>query len=132
VKKELFLFGQFFLFGMGLVLCYDCLRVIRRIFAHGILWVTVEDLLFAAAGGGLFFLRLCQWNDGIWRGYILLGALLGALFYYVCFGRKFMKIWEKIIISAKKRLKKIGKAATMGIKKLRRERRHEDDEKKAP
>jgi hypothetical protein len=132
VKKELFLFGQFFWFGMGLLFCYDCLRVLRRIFAHGILWITVEDLLFAAAGGGLFFLRLCQWNDGIWRGYILLGALFGALFYYVCFGRKFMKIWEKIIISAKKRLKKIGKAATMGIKKLRRERRHEDIEKKAP
>jgi hypothetical protein len=126
VKTEWILFAQFFLLGAGAVLCYDVLRVVRRIFSHGILWISVEDFLFAAAAGIWFFLRLCQWNDGILRGYLLLGTLLGAVTYYRCFGRNFMKIWEKIIISAKKRLKKLSKVATMGVEKLRRERTHED------
>jgi hypothetical protein len=124
VSKELFLFGHFFLLGAGGVLCYDCLRVIRRIFSHGILWISVEDFLFALLAGGWFFLRLCGWNDGILRGYLLLAAAFGALVSAVC--------CEKIMIFARKRLKKTGKAATMGIEMIRRARSHGETEKKAP
>jgi hypothetical protein len=132
VKKELFLFGQFFLFGAGLVLCYDFLRVIRRIFCHGFLWISVEDTLFGLVAGALFFLRLCQWNDGIVRGYLLLAVLLGALTYYACCGRYLMKFFEKIIIFVKKRLKKAREAATMRVEKFWRVREYEKTEKKAP
>lgn len=112
--------------GAGLVLCYDCLRVIRRIFSHGILWISVEDFLFAASAGIWFFLRLCQWNDGILRGYLLLAALLGALICSACCGRYLMKFSEKIILYAKKRLKNIAKAVTMRKEKNRRERSHDE------
>jgi hypothetical protein len=122
VKKELFLFGHFFLLGAGSVLFYDCLRVIRRIFSHGILWISVEDFLFAALAGGWFFLRLCGWNDGILRGYLLLAAALGAFVSAVCF--------EKILLFAQNRLKKWRKAATMGVKKIRRARSYGETEKK--
>jgi hypothetical protein len=132
VKKELFLFVQFFLLGAGLVLCYDCLRVIRRIFGHGILWISVEDFVFGMAAGGWFFLRLCQWNDGIVRGYLLLAVLLGAVTYYACCGRHLMKFFEKIIIFVKKQLKKLGEAATMRVEKFWRARTHEETKKKTP
>lgn len=124
MSKELFLFGRFFLLGAGLLLCYDCIRGLRRIAPHGILWISLEDFLFAALSGGWFFLRLCEWNDGILRAYILLAVLFGAVVAYFFF--------EKILFFIKKQLKKVFKAVTMGRDNVWRERHHGRKKKKAP
>ena len=49
LEIEVMLFVQAMLAGAVLVLVYDLLRVIRRIFVHGIIWVSIEDALY------------CQW-----------------------------------------------------------------------
>jgi spore cortex biosynthesis protein YabQ len=115
---ELRLFGQFFLLGAVMVVVYDLLRVLRRMFRHGIIWISLEDFLYWIVGGGLFFLYLCRDNNGIIRGYIILAMVLGACGYYGLCSRPLMHRMEKIIISVKKRLKKVQKAATMGVKRL--------------
>jgi spore cortex biosynthesis protein YabQ len=122
VSGELALFVQFFLMGAMVALSYDFLRVIRRIIAHGLLWISLEDIIFSLLAGGGLFLVLCDKNDGILRGYILLAALLGVIVGALCVGRYILRFSEKLIFFVKNGLKKLSKAATIMRKKIRRER----------
>ena len=77
LEVEVMLFVQAILAGAGLFLVYDVLRVIRRIFVHGIIWVSIEDALYWMISGFWIFLRICRMNDGIIRGYMLVAGLAG-------------------------------------------------------
>lgn len=126
LEQELILLGQAFLSGAGLSLVYDMIRVIRRIVPHGIILVSIEDLVYWVAAGGWLFLKACQVNNGIIRGYMLLGIGAGALVYGILFGRWFMRIATKWILAAKKRLKRVTKAVTIELKKLHRNQETEE------
>lgn len=117
---QLGLFGQSVILGAAMFLLYDLIRMFRRIFLHGIIWVSVEDFFYWLVVGSYFFLRLCQVNDGIIRAYILLGMALGAWLYYRICSRYFVRLFSKIILRIKKRLKKWYKLVTIKIKKLRK------------
>ena len=116
LETELFLFGRSVLLGAVMFVVYDLLRVLRRIFPRGIFWVSIEDLLYWVAAALYFFLQLCRENNGIIRGYILLGIILGALCYDRMISRFLMEWMTKSVISAKKRLKKLYKKVTMKLK----------------
>ena len=75
------IFVHFFLFGMIAFAAYDGIRVVRRIFPHGIFMISLEDLVYWMVISLCFFLHLCQVNNGKIRGYVLLGSLLGCLLY---------------------------------------------------
>ena len=113
LEVEVMLFVQAILAGAGLFLVYDVLRVIRRIFVHGIIWVSIEDALYWMISGFWIFLRICRLNDGIIRGYMLVAGLAGAALYYAVFSRPLMFRITKIIHSAKKQLKKMKNVATI-------------------
>lgn len=116
LETELLLFGRSVLLGVAMFVVYDLLRVLRRIFPRGIVWVSIEDFIYWVAAALYFFLQLCRENDGIIRGYILLGLILGA-FGYDRFISRFLMAWmTKRVISIKKQLKKIHKKATMKLK----------------
>lgn len=127
LETELAIFGQAVLSGIGMLIFYDILRVFRRIFSHGILWVSLEDFLYGILVSGFFFLELCRENSGVIRGYILLGLALGALLYQRLCSRYLMRHLTKGILLAKKRLKNIVKKVT--IKKKEREKPRETEEK---
>ena len=116
LETELALFGQAVLFGVLMFAVYDILRVVRRIFPHGILWISVEDLIFWVLAAVLFFLQLCRDNNGIIRFFILLGMVVGAWCYNRILGRRLMGWLTKIIFSIKKQLKNTWKKATMKIR----------------
>ena len=116
LETELALFGQAVLFGVLMFAVYDILRVVRRIFPHGILWISVEDLIFWVLAAVLFFLQLCRDNNGIIRFFILLGMVVGAWCYNRSLGRRLMGWLTKIIFSIKKQLKNTWKKATMKIR----------------
>lgn len=122
---QLGLFGQSVILGAAMFLLYDLIRMFRRIFLHGIIWVSVEDFFYWLVVGSYFFLRLCQVNDGIIRAYILLGMVLGAWLYYRICSRYFVRWFTKIILRVKKRLKKWYKLVTIKIKKLRKQEEKE-------
>lgn len=124
------LFAQFFLFGVLIVVIYDGIRIFRRILPHGIIWISLEDLLYWTGIALCFFLRLCQENNGIIRGYIILGVVLGAGVYYRLCSRFFMKHLTKWIRSLKKRLKKICEIGKIKIKKLHSVSKQEESEKR--
>ena len=48
---------------------YDGIRVVRRIFPHGIFMISLEDLVYWLVISFCFFLHLCQVNNGKIRGY---------------------------------------------------------------
>lgn len=78
----------FFLTSMfcGMFLCgiYDCIRVFRRIVIHHTqIWIFVEDILFWLYGAMVIFKVAYLMNDGIIRGFSLMGFVLGALIYHM-------------------------------------------------
>lgn len=130
LEIEVGMFGQSVLMGILFLVAYDVIRIIRRVFRHGIIWVSIEDFLYWLVVGIWFFLHMCQVNNGIIRGYVLLGIVLGAWMYYRLCSRPLMRCLEKIIISIKKRLKKVRQVVTIRIEKLRTVKKPKESEKK--
>ena len=71
IIKELQFFGLAVLRGMLLLILYDMLRIVRRVIAHGVWAVAVEDLCYWMAAVVLVFQLIYQENDGALRGYAL-------------------------------------------------------------
>lgn len=128
LEIELALFGSSLLLGAGLFAVYDVIRILRRIFPHGIVWISLEDLCYWIVASIFFFLRLCQVNNGMIRAYILLGMALGALGYYNLLSRYVMRWLAKMILLVKKQLKKWSKVITIKIEKRKKSHGTEEEE----
>lgn len=76
---------QFFLtsiiWGIILLIIYDVLRIFRRVIAHKWFFVAVEDVLFWVMSAFLIFRMMYQQNNGIIRGFSILGMTLGMVVY---------------------------------------------------
>lgn len=128
LEVQLGLFFQSVLLGAVMVFLYDLLRIIRRVFLHGIIWISVEDFFYWLTVSVYFFLRLCQVNDGIIRAFIALGMVFGAWVYYLLCSRHFMRWFSRMIFQVKKQLKKWCKLVTIRVKKLKRPKKSEESE----
>lgn len=81
IVQELTFFTHSVLMGLVITFIYDWIRVLRRLFKHGTVLMSVEDLLFwLACGIGVFYM-LYRENDGTLRWFAILGAALGMFFY---------------------------------------------------
>lgn len=90
--------------GVGFLLgvLYDFLRAIRLSFTRGKWSVIVFDLLYffiVAFGSYLFILAA---NKGEVRSYIIIGELVGAVFYYFSLGYALMKLTDKFVLILKR------------------------------
>lgn len=107
--------------GEGLVVFYDVFRIFRRIVPHGVIWISVEDILYWIVCALLVFGMIFQTNDGLVRGFSIGGICIGMLFYNHFVSPFFVKhissILEKIIRFWKKGLKKAGKVVKIKISK---------------
>lgn len=139
---------QFFaiavMWGMVLAACYDCLRILRRVFIHRkILMLAVEDIIFWMLSGFAMFHVIFLVNDGIIRSFALLGFLLGGAMYQytvsyylvkyiskvlLLFRRTLVKILRKLLINP---LKKLCKSITIKLSKIRNENKEKHRLKKA-
>lgn len=76
---------QFFLisilWGIILLVVYDVLRIFRRVVKHAWFFVAVEDVLFWIVSAFLIFRMMYQQNNGIIRGFSILGMTLGMIVY---------------------------------------------------
>lgn len=82
VLKELQFFGLALLRGVLILVLYDLLRIFRRVFPHGIVLVSAEDLGYWAVTALLVFQLIYQQNDGAVRGYALLAVMMGMAAYH--------------------------------------------------
>lgn len=82
IEQEVrFLLYSFFT-GIFLLVLYDGLRIIRRIFPHGKCATFWGDFFFWLFGGLVVFLMCYEVNDGIIRGFSLMGIAVGMLAYH--------------------------------------------------
>ena len=70
-----------FLLGAGIAFGYDLFRILRRVIPHGILWISLEDLLFWLLTAGSIFSLLYYENNGMFRWIAVFSAGAGMLAY---------------------------------------------------
>lgn len=92
IVQELTFFTHSVLIGLVITFVYDWIRVLRRLFKHGTLLMSVEDLLFwLACGIGVFYM-LYRENNGTLRWFAVLGAAVGMFFYKMIVRDAFVNI----------------------------------------
>ena len=84
--KELLLFVKSVWYGSFLLMIYDCLRILRRVFKHSDIIVAVEDLIFWT-GSALF---------------LFVGTIVGAAAWYFSLSRYFVKYVSMLLIKLKR------------------------------
>lgn len=77
--------------GIFISFLYDILRVYRRLFPHGLFWVSVEDLVFWIYCSAEVFFLMHREGDGNLRWFAVLGAMLGMGFYVKLVSPLFVK-----------------------------------------
>ncbi len=82
ISVELHFFLISILWGIMLLLAYDVLRVFRRLIKHGIFFVALEDLIFWVCASLFIFAMMYEENDGIIRGFSIMGMSLGMVLYH--------------------------------------------------
>ena len=82
--------------GLVLVLCYDAIRILRRIFYVGFIRIIIEDIIFWTVAAIFMFNIYLKYNYGRPRFFSIL-LTVGTMFAFEWFiGRK---IIDKIVIS---------------------------------
>ena len=91
ISRQLAPFVQSVLLGLTARLLYDLLRSFRlRLPRSTALWDTLYCL---AVGTGLFFFTLRR-ADGLLRGYVVLGALGGAVLFFCLLSPLLRPLWD--------------------------------------
>lgn len=88
-------------FGLCLGVAYDLLRLWRREGRLPFVPVLLLDLLYFALYTFSTFLFLMDQCSGELRPYVLLGQLLGAVFWLCTLSRPFLKLGQRIVGVAK-------------------------------
>lgn len=144
IGQEALLFGISILVGAGLFLLYDVLRIFRRIAPHGTIWISIEDFIYWLLCTGVVFVMLYWENDGMVRGFALMGLVFGMGIYYLLLSRyvvsvnvlilktvlrylykilhfffgPMVRIGKKVVRFLIKRLKKVARAVKISLCKL--------------
>ena len=85
--------------GVGFILgvLYDFLRAIRLSLTKGKIPIIIFDLLYFFMVAFMSYLFILAANKGEVRSYIIIGELLGAVFYYFSLGFALMKLTDKFV-----------------------------------
>lgn len=101
--------------GIGIAICYDGLRIFRTIFSHPAFLTSLEDLLFwIFCTASIFRLQFYQ-NNGVSRGFSILGIMFGMLVYDKMIGERLVAAAGKLIHFIKRQLTGIGKMFKMTL-----------------
>ena len=110
--EELRKIGMSALLGATLACAYDFFRIIRVAFRHNTVALSTEDLIFFICITFPVFGFLLEINNGVFRGYLILGVLLGFMMYRETIGRfvvwllgNFLGKIRKIVIKVLKKLR---------------------------
>lgn len=123
ISEEVLLLFMSIYGGLVLVLCYDLMRVIRRVFKASMIRVIIEDVIFWTVASIFMFDIFLKYNYGRPR-YFAVGAALGtmALFEYFI-GRNLVNktslLLRKILNTLLKPLKKVLKDIKLKSKKAK-------------
>lgn len=133
------LFAMAVVWGSGMMMAYDCLRLVR-IFIRQKKWLQVsEEILFWMAASGCIYALLYQYNNGAVRNYIVCGMGTGMVLYRGMLSsvfirgmsavlrpiRKMCLIFKTFVKNAENTLQSALTKRKIKLKKLRQEKREE-------
>lgn len=90
VSQQLLTFGMSVLLGLSAGVLYDLLRPFRLRFPRS---TALLDTAYCLAVGGAGFLFLLRRGDGELRGFLILGALGGAVLFFCAFSLLLRPVW---------------------------------------
>lgn len=97
IVQEITFFLHSVLMGLVITFAYDWILICRKLFRHGGIWISVEDLLYwFACGIGVFYM-LYRENNGVLRWFAVMGAALGMLCYKIIIKDRFVYIMSTLI-----------------------------------
>lgn len=97
ISVELQFFLTSILWGVILLMAYDVLRIFRRIIKHDAFFIAIEDLVFWVVASLFIFAMIYRMNNGIIRGFSIMGMLLGGVLYHFAFSELLVKSVAKLI-----------------------------------
>lgn len=83
--------------GLVITFVYDWLLVLRRVFPHRQILISLEDMVFWIFCAGYVFLWMYRESNGTLRWFAVAGALTGMLFYKKIFSRWFVLGASKLL-----------------------------------
>lgn len=113
--------------GLVLVLCYDAIRILRRIFYVGFVRIIIEDVIFWTVAAIFMFNIYLKYNYGRPRFFSII-LTVGTMFAFEWFiGRKIINVLavkiNKILRKIVKPLKKVVKLIKLKIGKRKKNKR---------
>lgn len=93
------------LIGVVLSVLYDMFRVARKEVRHKNIFVMFEDVVFWLLCTAFMFVFMYNINSGQFRVYIIVGAILGCILYYLTISRFVVKVFCIITDIIKKTIK---------------------------
>ncbi len=108
--------------GVGFLLgiLYDVFRAIRLSLTKSRTATIIFDTLYFFTFGFLSYVFILALNKGEIRSYIVIGEIIGALFYYFSFGIVAVKLTDKFVIIVKRIKKLVFTVISFPIKLLHR------------
>lgn len=97
-SEQLFIFLASLGMGFLLGVVYDFLRALRLSLTRGKWSVVFFDLLYFFMVAFVSYIFILAVNKGEVRSYIIIGELLGAVFYYFSLGFALMKLTDKFVL----------------------------------
>ena len=136
ITIELKLFLLSVLWGALILVIYDVIRIIRRLIKHNIIFTTIQDILFWAAVSLLIFAMLYVNNDGIIRGFSVIGMGIGMVLYHYILSdfivnnitklihilfkplRMLLRCLKKLLLKLLRRLRRVERLIINRLKKI--------------
>jgi spore cortex biosynthesis protein YabQ len=97
ITVEIHFFLVSLLWGGIILLTYDALRIIRRLIKHGTFFLAFEDLIFWITASVFIFSMMYGQNNGVIRGFSVMGMMIGMIIYHFMFSNFIVNIVVKAI-----------------------------------
>lgn len=97
ISAELQFFIVSIISGAILLVVYDILRILRRVIKHGKFLVAVQDLIFWICASVFIFLMMYKENNGVIRGFCIIGMAIGSILYHYTLSTVFVDLVTKLI-----------------------------------
>ena len=81
IAEQVYIFVYAILAGVVAAFLYDILRIKRRAIKTGVIFVSLEDLLYWLIAAVLLFVTVYNSNNGQMRAFIFIGNVIGVILY---------------------------------------------------
>ena len=97
IVQEVTFFLHSIFMGFIITFAYDWLLIFRKLFRHGRILISLEDLIYWFLCGISVFYMLYKENSGVLRWFAVMGAALGMLFYKIIINDRFVNVMSTCI-----------------------------------